>query len=185
MIYPNPLPFKLRVLRTLTDIIKEVTPSNGYVSDLSDFDPGDGVQTERVYRGREYFGDQDPLPLIGILEGNDPADEVAEQPVDTPTGEYWWALIVQGWTENDPQHPTDPAYVMMADVRRRLVIERRRKDAFHNPNIFGLGAEGKNRLVDLRVGPGVVRPPNNLSPVAWWWMTLDLRIVDNAGEPYA
>jgi hypothetical protein len=36
-------PFKLRLLKAITGALKEVTPANGYLNDLADFDPGDGV----------------------------------------------------------------------------------------------------------------------------------------------
>ena len=186
MIYPDPLPFKLKLVRAVTEHLKGITPANGYVSDLSDFDPGDGVMMSRVYRGRMWFGDNDPIPMVSMLEGTSPADDVAEQPEETPTGEYWWSNIIQGFVDDDPANPTDPAYILMADVRRRLIGERKRKNVMHTPDPFGLGPDtGKNCIIDLRVGPGVVRPADDVSAKAWFWLSLDLRIVDNAAEPYA
>lgn len=35
-------PYKLKILRGMTDTLKSITPANGYQSDLADFDPGDG-----------------------------------------------------------------------------------------------------------------------------------------------
>lgn len=182
--YPDPLPFKLQVLRALTAAIKEVTPTNGYVCDLADYDPGDGVTMERVYRGREYFGDEDPLPMVGILEGTNPADEVAEPPYDGEIAEYDWPLLIQGWTRNDPEHPTDQAYLLLADVRQRLNMERRRKKPGDRTSRRILGFD-EDKITRLSIGPGVVRPPDTLSPTAWWWLNVTVRIVDNAAEPYA
>jgi len=189
MIYPNPLPFKLRVLRALTDALKEITPANGYVSDMADFDPGDGIPKERVYRGRMWFGEDDTLPMLSILEGTSPADEVAEPPVNTATQEVDWHLLVQGFVVDDPVNPTDPAYVLMADVRKRIVMERKRKDAAGDPDPFALGvgsqSGNKNQIVSVSVGPGVVRPADDVSSRAWWWFSLTIRIIDNAEAPYA
>lgn len=180
-------PFKLRALHALTDALKTITPANGYVSDLSDFDPGDGVAQARVFRGRAWFGDDDPIPMVSVLEGTSPADEVDDEPpVDTTTGEYDWTLLVQGFVNDDPQNPTDPAYVLMADVRRRLAAERKRKaTGTHQFDPLGLGLAGKNRIVGLTIGPGVVRPTDDVSSKAYFWMTIVLRIVENASEPYS
>lgn len=189
MIYPDPLPFKLRVLHALTDCLKTITPANGYVFDMADFDPGDGVMTSRVYRGRMAFGDDgdgggDPLPMISILEGVSPADEVAEPPVNSVVGQYRWPLLVQGFLEDDKQNPTDPAYVLLADVRRRLVQEKKRG---RNPNraertIFGFTAD---KIIDLHVGAGVVRPADDVSARAWFWLSMEIEIIDDADKPYA
>lgn len=178
-------PFKLRVLTALTDALKEITPANGYVSDLSDFDPGDGVDTARVYRGRAWFGENDPTTMVSILEGTDPAAEVGEPPIDTTTGEYDWPILVQGWVTDDAQNPTDPAYVLLADVRRRLAAERSRKAPGTRgmPDPLGLGM-GNNRVSELTIGPGVVRPADDLSSSAWWWLSLTIRVVDRAADPY-
>lgn len=183
--YPDPLPFKLRAMRALTDILKSITPDEGYVYDLSDFVDDDGVTVERVYRGRDTFGEGDPLPMVSILEGVNPGDDVAEPPIGTTTGEHWWEVLVQGWLPDDQAHPTDPAYLLLADVRRRLALEKLRKIAgTHQPDPLGLGF-GKNRVMDFRIGAGVVRPPDRLSDKAWFWLSLGLRVVDNAAEPYA
>lgn len=176
------IPSKLVVLRGLTDALKEITPTNGYQSDLSDFDPGDGVLTPRVYRGRALFGESDPVPMVSVLEGIDAIDHIAEPLPTTPFSEYWWSLIVQGWVADDPQHPTDPAYVLLADVRRRLAIEAKRKTADKTePMIFGLPW---SLVQGLRFNTGIVRPSNELSMYAGFHMTLQIQINDNAELPY-
>lgn len=179
------IPFKLRVLRGLTDALKTITPDNGYASNLADFDPGDGISTTRVFRGKAWFGDDSPIPMVSVLEGVTPSDEVAEPPVDTTTGEFEWPLIVQGFVQDDPENPTDPAYMLLADVRRRLAIERVRKAPnTHQPDPFGLGF-GKNRVTGLTIGPGVVRPADDISAKAYFWLSLTIRVVDNAAAPFA
>jgi len=179
-------PFKLRALKALTDALKEITPDNDYVSDLADFDPGDGVTTARVYRGRAWFGDSDPIPLVSILEGVSPADEVAEPPIGAVASEYDWAILVQGFVDDDPDNPTDPAYQLMADVRQRIAVEQVRKvegsRSQHDP--LGLG-RGKNRIEKITIGSGVVRPADDVSAKAWFWLSLNLRVVENAADPYA
>jgi len=185
--YPEILPFKLRVVRALTTALKEITPDNDYLTDLSDFEAEDDVTLSRVYRGRAWFSDTDPIPMVSILEGVSPGDDVAEPPIDTTSGEYDWDLLVQGFVNDDPENPTDPAYLLLADVRKRLAVEKVRKLP-NDPttlDILGLGASGKNRITKLSIGSGVVRPADDVSSKAYMWLRLTLRVVDNAGAPYA
>lgn len=175
--------FQLRALRALTAAIKEITPDNGYLNDLSDF-TDDAGDHERVFRGRAWFGEDDVLPMVSILEGTTPAGEVSEPPVDTTSGEYDWEILVQGFVNDDPAHPTDPAYSLRADVRRRLAVERIRKQVgSHQLDPFGMGA-GKNRITGLVIGTGVVRPADDVSAKAYFWMTLKLRVFENAADPF-
>ncbi|WP_242137020.1 hypothetical protein [Sphingomonas sp. TREG-RG-20F-R18-01] len=175
-------PFKLRVLYALTDVLKTITPAAGYTFDMSDVDRGDGVSVPRVYRGRLWFGDDDPIPMISVVEGVAPGELVEEPPEDTPTAEYDWNLLIQGFVDDDPQHPTDPAYRLMADVRRRLVLERRRTVGMGDKAILGFSG-GANNILDLRIRPGVVRPADDVSAKAYFWCNLILRITDNAAKP--
>ncbi|MEG3175870.1 hypothetical protein U1872_06480 [Sphingomonas sp. RB3P16] len=185
---PAQRPFKLAVLYRLTEIIKAVTPANGFVSDLADFTDGEGVAMERVFRGRAWFGADDPLPMISVLEGTAPGDDTASEPpmINTQGTDYNWTLLVQGFVEDAPLHPTDPAYLLLADVRRKLVAERARKlpNDPTTPDVLGLGT-GKNRVTEIHVGPGVVRPADDVSGKAYFWLTITLRIFDYAADPYA
>lgn len=184
--YPDPLPFKLNVLRALTDAFKEITPANGYINDLSDFDPGDSVPTERVYRGRAWFGDSDPDTMVSVLEAPSAADLVADPPIATTSAEVDWELVVQGFVTDDPVHPTDPAYLLLADMRKRLSVERNRKVAGSRSQLDPLGlGTGRNRITEIRYGSGVVRPPDEVSSKAWLWLPVTLRIVEDAADPYA
>jgi len=177
-------PLKLRILRAVTDSIKTVTVANGYGHDLGDFvdSSRDDELTPRVYRGRAWFGDGDPLPMISILEGKNPADFVAEPPATTTVSEYDWSIIVQGFVNDDKVNPTDPAYHLMADVRRCLAAEAKRKDLMGMQTPFGFTS---NRISRVVVGPGVIRPADDTSAQAYFWFTLTLRIIDNPSTPYA
>lgn len=177
VVYPDPLPFQLSILKALTDCLKTITPDNGYNTDLSDQAAGaDGVVVPRVFRGRAWFGDSDPIPMVSILEAVSPADEVSEAPAVTSSGEYDWGILIQGFVNDDPENPTDPAYILKADVRKRLAIEKKRKTADHDPDVFGLGL--KNRLTIQSIGIGVVRPADDLSAKAYFWMQLTLRVLE-------
>lgn len=180
------LPFRLNVLHRLTEMLKEITPANGYASDLADYDYGDGAMIARVYRGRSWFGDNDPIPLISVLEYPDAAEPLSEPPQETPSSEIDWKLAVQGWVTDDKENPTDPAYILLADVRRRLSQERTKK--FGNqpdPLGMGLGRALPNTVIKISVGTGVVRPADEISAKAYFWLGVTLRISENAETPYS
>lgn len=175
-------PFKLVALYGLTNALKEITPANGYVNDMADFDDG-GVTQERVFRGRAWFGESDPIPMLSILEGANPFDIVVEPPETGATAEYDWLLTVQGFINDDPTHPTDPAYRLLRDVRRRLAVEKRRilPGTRSQPDPFGLGnSAAPNKIISLSFGPGIVRPSDDVSAKAWFWLSVTLRIIDVA-----
>ena len=175
-------PYKLKILRGMTDTLKSITPANGYQSDLADFDPGDGVITPRVYRGRAFFGADDPVPMISVLEAIDSVEYAAQALPDKPYSEYWWPLIVQGWVKDDPVNPTDPAYVLLADVRQRLAVEVKRRTIDKTETlIFGLPWQ---KVRGLRFGTGIVRPAGELSAYAGFHMIVELLINDDAENQY-
>jgi hypothetical protein len=181
------LPFKLRALNVLTDILAEITPANGYTTDLAPFTHTDGQEMRRVYRGRAFFGDSDPLPMVAVLERPDPADELAEPPVDSRSGSYDWNLIIQGFVDDNGTDPTDAAYVLLADVRRRLAVERDRRDTETGrvPDPLGLGGKRKsNRIEAISFGPGVVRPADEVSAKAYFWLGVTLKMIEDPLFPF-
>lgn len=187
MIYPTTLPFKLRVMRALTETLKDIRTADGYHYDLADATDPHAKHPTRVFRGRAWYGDSDPIPMLSILEGVNPADEVAEPAPLNTTGQYDYPLIIQGFVNDDPVNPTDPAYLFLADVRRRLAVERKRKllNSQSQPNPFGMGEPGPNRVTGLTIGPGVVRPADDVSAKAYFWLSLTLRMIEDAEQPYA
>lgn len=161
-------PFRLRVLKALTLALQQITPANGYQHDLS----------TSVFRGRELFGDDDPIPMVSILEAVDEQDQdFSPRGGDGSAGV--WPLLVQGFVEDDMENPTDPAHHLMAEVKKRLT-EERRKGATMRVGIFDMGG-----LVDsLNFGGGVVRPPDGISGKAYFWLRLDLGLVEDLSNPY-
>lgn len=163
-------PFRLRVLKALTAALQQITPANGYVHDLS----------SSVFRGRTTFGDNDPLPVISILESPDePVD--ASSPRGASEQDNSWVLFIQGFVEDDIDNPTDPAHVLMADAKRCLALIRRQGDSY-GP---GAGILGMGGLVDqLNFSGGVVRGPDEISGKAYFWVRLELVVVEDVANPY-
>ena len=162
----KPVPFRLRVLRALTRVIETVNPDNGYHFDLR----------AKVFRGRVRFDQNDPLPMVSILEAPIPA-EVAQSWGDNSKSNGPWELLIQGFAPDDTENPSDPAHHMMAEVKAALVKERKRQ---RGNDILGMD----NRVYEMFVGQGSVRPPEDVNGEAFFWLTLTLRISEELEEPY-
>lgn len=162
---------RLQIQKNLSAVLGEISIANGYLND---------VPFENVFRGRAIFGDDDPLPMLSILEVPIPLDQ-REPPIDATLSSGSWELMVQGWVKDDKQNPTDPAHPLLADVKKRLAIERAKANEMDNPEdgILGLG----NHVTKLRIGPGVVRPPDQLSAKAYFWLTITLDLAEDLADP--
>lgn len=166
-----PDPARLVIQKRLQDALEEINPDNGYEHDLRG----------RVFRGRNRFGASDPIPMVSILEAPIPLDQIAP-PRDSTEAFGGWELVIQGFVADDKDNPTDPAHLLMAEVKQRLAIERRRT-SWDRPEdgIFGLG-----QIVDkLYMGTGVVRPPDEVSEKAYFWLTVTLDIAEDLADPYS
>ena len=167
------VPFRLRIVRSLTDVLRTITPANGYHHDLS----------EAVFRGRLIFGDNDPIPLVSVIEAPLP-----DEPVSTPPGAtVWsgnWRFMIQGWVDDDKEHPTDPAHWLLADVKRALANERKLNSIRpgHGNNLLGAGG----KVQDIIIGECVVRPAEeHVNELANFLLSVSLVIAENMLDPYA
>jgi hypothetical protein len=160
-------PFRLRVLQALTTSLEQINPDNGFAFDLRG----------KVFRGRDVFGDRDPMPLISILEAIEEQTQLLP-PQSSPVSTGPWELLVQGFVDDDLINPTDPAYRLIAEVKQRLIEERIRERQY---DILGMGG----LVTELRISSGVVRPSDDISGKAYFWLRLTLVVVENLLDPYA
>lgn len=163
-------PLRLEIKKRMTAALQEITVAGGYSTEI-------GVN---VFRGRIIYGDTDPLPMITILEAPIPQDPLPS-PHGATYGRGLWELMVQGFVQDDRANPTDPADLLLADIRKRLSQERRKTLARPpSEGIFGLG----NHITDLIIGPGVVRPPDEYSAKAYCWLTIQLEMAEDLANPF-
>lgn len=158
---------RIRILDALAADIASIRIANGYTHDLN---------PQSVFWGRGIFGDKDPLPMISILEVPIPLDQIVPPP-DSSYSSGTWELLIQGFVKDDAKWPTRPAHRLMADVKKKLALTKRRNRDF---DLFGMG----NHITDIRIGAGVVRPPDEVSSKAYFWLNLSLDIVEDLSNPF-
>jgi hypothetical protein len=146
----------------------------------------DGKLTRRVYRGRAVFGENDPVPLLSVLEGPLPDRDPLTVGMNEIVREDDWPLFVQGWTQATEDHsdsPTDSCYQFMAGVERRMseIISVRRSGLPVNPEAYMLGGT----VSGLSIGPGVVRPPQDqVSSRAFFYLPVVVRLPVDVSQPF-
>jgi hypothetical protein len=164
-------PVRLEIQKRLSALLGTVTVANGYQNDIG----------PNVFRGRGVFGDETPLPSVSILEVPLPPEQM-QPPTDSGLASGKWELMIQGWVKDDKENPTDPAHVLLADVKKCLALESRKSVEWADPanGILGLGRV----IMAMYIGTGVVRPPDEVSARAYFWLTITLDIAENVAEPY-
>lgn len=169
------MPFRLAVLKELTDVLKTITPDNGYTNDMS----------AAVFRGRSTYGEYDPLPMLSILE--DPRNiEQDAAPNGSPSTRGSWSLLVQGFVNDDDEgNPTDQAYWLLAEAKKALLAARTAgaPSVSSNQNYLGFGSKSPC-VMDIRVGAGVVRPADEFSAKAYFWLPVTLDLAEDHSQPF-
>lgn len=160
-------PFRLRVLKNLSALLETVNPDNGYTHDLRG----------AVFRGRTMFGASDPIPMISILEAPIPLEALLSRNTNAgSTGS--WELLIQGFLEDDFQNPTDPGHLLMAEVKKAIAKEKTKE---RGRDFLSM----KGGVTEIYVGQGSVRPADEQTDKAFFWLTLTLRLAENLLDPYA
>jgi len=179
---PLPDPFRLVILKRITAALGEINGEDGgYHNDMRPFPAtkpdGTEFMQDRVFRGRVIFGEDDPLPMISLLEVVLPPDQYPSS-APNPNRHGPWDLMIQGFVYDDPENPTDPAQYLLADVTKRLAQEMP-KVYDDDGGIFGFRA-----ITKLTLGVGVVRPPDEISAKAYFWLPITLDLVEDLSNPY-
>jgi hypothetical protein len=132
---------RLKTLKRLTDYLAtEIKVSRGYKHDLD---------ATRVIRGRFLIDDDDPIPMVSILDNINPDREplIAGAESNRPQALENWILLLQGWTNDDKDFPCDNAYELMADVKKALARIGHPRTQYQEPLVYYLGGLIRNRAV--------------------------------------
>lgn len=162
---------RLLLLKAICNyLLTEVTTANGYNYTL-----------QSVRRGKKNFGKELKLPAIAVLENFNP-DRLPDSVGGSDIGakhKYEQVYLLNGWVDDSTPAPGDEegdaAHRLMGDVKKafgKLKVPRQQYGFFD-----GLA----NTLV---LEPGVVRPPDEQSEKAYFWMRIRLEIVEKVGDPY-
>lgn len=170
---PTTDPFRLRLMKGLTQVLQQIATANGYYTEA-------GVA---VYRGRMTFGSTDPLPCIAIME-----PPLQPEPVHNPLGSgarrYQYDLYVQGFAVDDAKNPSDPAHLLLADIRKAVISEwsRVQKIPAQRPDELLFGVP-RRRIQALDTDGGLVRPSDDISSKAYCYLLLRFTIAEDWANP--
>ena len=158
---------RLLLLKSLCNyLLTEIKTANGYNFDLA-----------AAYRGKKNFGKEVKLPAIVVLENFNP-DRLPETigGVVGTKHKYDQIYLLNGWAEGgDVEQEEDSVHLLLGDVKQslgKLLVPRNQSGFFD-----GLANT-------LSIEPGVVRPPDEQSEKAYFWMRIRLEVVEKVGDPY-
>lgn len=149
-------------------LLTEITTVGGYNYTLA-----------AAYRNRNKFGDEMKLPAIVVNENFNP-DRLPANIGGTfnPKQTYEQFYLINGWVADDPtgEEPGDGAHRLLGDVKKalgKLITRDAERDGYFNK----LG-------ISLRIEPGVVRPADENSSKAFFWLRISFEIVEKVQDPY-
>lgn len=168
---------RLATLKALTSHLRgDVTLDNGYEFDLQN----------GVYRGRDLFDADDALPCVSILD-NVNSDRFPVRAGNNDGGVGYdksrWTILINGWVDDDHENPTDPAEQLMATVKQSLA------KIISEPHPMAAGTRHANYMLGgliagMEIEPGTVRPPDQISAKAYFWMRVILSFVEDVSNPF-
>lgn len=173
--------FRLRVMKGISAALKEITVDNAFIHDMGDFEDSAGRTAERVFRGRDFFGENDPLPMLSVLE-----DPRAPEPFNGSTtsakSQNTFRVLIQGFVKDDKQHPLDPAYALSAEVIQALVAAKQ-----SSTGILGLNKAMRAPCVmGMSIGQPVHRPGRDeVSDHAYFLVGVTLMLAEDLEKPFA
>lgn len=172
-------PKRLVMLKALSDYLQsEITTANNYQHTLG-----------FVSRGRMFIDRTMKLPGLSIIDNPDPdryPSSAGRRGWSHPEQNEDYVLLIQGWAKDDKQNPTDPAHVLMADVRKALakISYRGAPDSAYQPpeGVYLLGG----LITSLVMEPGVVRPPTEQeSSDAFFYMRVSVGFTEDPNDPFS
>lgn len=173
--------FRLRVMKSVTEALQQITPANGYDHDFSDYTDSAGRTKGRVFRGRTMYGENDPLPMLSILE--DPrAEPAVNGPMASSKTQNSFRLLIQGFTQDDKENPLDPAYALSAEVIKAIIVA-----AQSSTGLLGLNQQKRAPCVmGVSIGQPVHRPGGDeISDHAYFLVGLSLTLAEDLTNPFA
>ena len=176
---PHPIEMiskKLELLMALTDHLEGINPDTtpGCPYDLRD----------QVFRGRVVFGEETKPPFIAILEAPrqiNPAgggDSKLVQDED-------WVLLIQGFVDENANHPSDEAYALLAWTQQRMSRITQQKPNGGDGGLYPLEYRLGGKLGKIEYQIPIVRPgKDDVSATAYFYMPVTIKMVTDLANPF-
>lgn len=160
-------PIKLQVLKALTAHLEGIEWNGSTLEGC-------------VFRGRNRFGENDPETMLSLLEA--PRPDIGRQGGElNQARSYTWDILLQAWTKDDENNPSDPMYFLQEAIEQRLsmiIATDRHSGMGKFPGVYRLG----NLVHGFGYGPGVIRPPtDNISSKTFLYMPIRIDLADVVG----
>jgi len=167
---------QLDILKRLSAHLEGITPANGYEFDLT------GV----VFRGRAFYGDDDPVPMLALIEYLSPDIDLQVAGPNSIERQETWIILVQGFVQQKPHNPTDEAYQLKAAVEKRLsetIVTKNGDPAVPAAYMLGLHKDG---IVNITIGPGIVSVPREgpASAYAFFYLPVGITRTVDVTDPF-
>lgn len=168
----RPIPYRLKVMMALQDLIAGASIANGDAFDLAD----------KVYRNRVLIGAEitERPPAVAIVEA--PRADIA-----TFAGEEaafrkdYWTIMIQGIAADNRKSTEDDIYYLCQDVERRLNLmqaETRNGNPEYKEHYL-LGG----MITSVEIAPPVIRPPEaGVANNAFFYLAIRLGMAAKIGE---
>jgi hypothetical protein len=168
----RPIPYRLKVIMALQDLIAGASKENGDAFDLAD----------KVFRNRILIGAEitERPPAVAIVEA--PRADIA-----TFAGEEaafrkdYWTIMIQGIAADNRKDTEDDIYYLCQDVERRLnrmQAETRNGNPEYKEHYL-LGG----MITSVEIAPPVIRPPEaGVANNAFFYLAIRLGMAAKIGE---
>lgn len=176
---------KLKLMKLLSAHLEGINPTETFLN------PDTGAQEaypidlrDKVFRGRNTFGDEVKEPFLCVLEAPRQIDPNSTGSA-LLTQKEEWVLLVQGFAQDNKTNPTDPAYELLAFVQERLSrITQETPSGGRGgkfPSVFRLGG----LAVSVGFQIPIVRPGNDdVSGTAYFYMPVSIGTVTDLSKPF-
>lgn len=174
---------KLKIMKKLTEHLEGINPLwTDLPAEVTDACPYD--LRGSVFRGRLDFGDEVKAPFIALLEAPRQLDPYGAGSGRLITDEDW-TLLIQGFVDDNPKHPLDDAFELLAWVQMRMArITTSAPNGGRGgmyPDEWRLG----NLIGEIRYQIPIVRPgKDNVSGTAYFYLPIAVGKVTDLTMPF-
>lgn len=165
---PTTDPYRLLLMKGLCAALANIRVENGYYTNAG----------AAVFRGRLTFGADDPLPCVAILEPP-MQPEPRVQPLGARVRQEQMDVYVQGFAVDDKKNPSDPAQLLLADIKKAIALEWRKGQKMNgqSPSAILFGVP-RNTLIALDTDGGLARPSDDISSKAYCYLLLRFTLAE-------